>query len=355
MPRSARVQSTDAIKAFRAKLIRFADQARAAMGDADAEVLRAGTWLRQDREPYWKSELRRRGEILQRAKSALSEKRLYKSASGARQSSVEEEKAYAVAKTRFEEAEHKVERIKHWLRQLDDERFIYKAQSQRMARAIAIDVPRAVATIDRILDRLDEYLHLTPDDQQALTAAAESMARGDDAAAYKLAEQLKERRKAEIKLVRDAALSSAERDEVPPRDDPPTWPVERRIPPAQLRALVKLDWPIHAADPDDIVIVARKIEAAERVAISRIRTSSPGDSGWLIAPVDFASDSADCVAITTAALLTSRPDLAAILNLPFETVVIESAAGIEYLCDESGEPVDLIVEEDEPTAEGESS
>ena len=351
MSHSARVQSIDAIKAFRAQLIRFADGARAALGDSDAEILRAGTWLRQDREPFWKAELQRRSEIMQRAKSALNAKRLYKSAAGARQSSIEEEKAYALARRRFEEAEYKVERIQFWKRHLEDERFIYKAQSQRMARAVDIDVPRAVATLDRILDRLDDYLSLTPDDQTALTRAAESMSRGD-ATARREAEQLRDRRLAEIAAIRANALTPAERDETPPRDEAPAFPDAPPIGAAQWDAVDRLDWPRRPVQSDDVILVAARVGTESRLAWVRVVTSTPGDSGWQVAPVERAAGDDRFVAVPAAALLRARPDCERLLTLPLDSIVVESGGVIEYLCEPTGNPIELAVDDENEASGG---
>lgn len=352
MARPARVQSTDAIKHFRAKLIRFADNAKAALGDTDAELLRAGNWLRQDRQVYWKTEHRRRAEAFQRAKSALNQKRLYKSATGDRQSSVEEEKAFAVAKRRLQEAEQKVAAVKSWIRKLEDERFLYKAQSQRMARAAEMDVPRAVAMLDRILDSLDAYVHeRAPSPATGMSDAFESMARNLDAEARAEAERIDAERRAECARQRKLTLPPAERDAVPPKDEPPPWPDDRRIPAAQLAALAALELEQRPPAPDDVVIVARRSGAAPRVVLERIRTSSPGDSGWYIGPVGLEASSDDCVAIAVQTLLAARPDWASMFALPFGTLIVENPKGIEYLCDAADTPVQLVVNEDQDASD----
>ncbi|MCB9852344.1 MAG: hypothetical protein H6819_04550 [Phycisphaerales bacterium] len=352
MARSARVQSTEAIKRFRAKLIKFAEEAKAALGDTDAELLRAGTWLRQDRQAYWKMEYRRRAEAFQRAKSALNEKKLYKSATGDRQSSVEEEKAFALAKRRLEEAESKVEAIKAWLRKLEDERFLYKAQSQRMARAAEMDVPRAVAMIDRVLDTLDAYFHESaPSPVTGMSDAFESMARNLDAAARVEAERVDAERRLECAALRRLSPRPAERDAVPPIEEAPPWPGGRRIPPAQLKALAAIEIDHRPPDPADIVILAKRTETAPRIFLERLRTSSAGDSGWYVGPVGVEPTSDDCIAVSVAMLSARREDWAALFNMPFGTLIVENDVGIEYFCDASDAPTQLIVDDDESVAD----
>ncbi|HPF39303.1 MAG TPA: hypothetical protein P5081_01065 [Phycisphaerae bacterium] len=348
MARSARVQSTEAIRRFRAKLIEFADNAKAALGDTDAELLRAGSWLRQDREPYWKSEHRKRSEAFQRAKSALNQKRLYKSATGDRQSTVEEEKAFAIARRRLEEAEQKIDAIRAWTRKLEDERFLYKAQAQRMARAAEMDVPRAIALLDRVLDSLDAYFHeRAPDTSSGVDEMFDSMARNLDAAQRAEAERISAERRAECAALRRLAPRPGQRDATPPTETAPAWPDDRRLSKGQLRAIAELNPEGRAAEGDDIVIVAKGAESAPRVFLERIRTSSPGDSGWYIGPVGVEAAGEDCVAIALAALHERRPDWASLLRMPFGSLIVENAAGLEYICDASDTPMRLVVEDED--------
>jgi hypothetical protein len=181
-----------------------------------------------------------------------------------------------------------------------------------------------------------------------MSDAFESMARNFDAAERAEAERIDAERRAECQQLRSLTLMPADRDAVPPVDDPPRWPIERRLPAKQLAALAKLDderRPVHAKD--DIVIVARGTETAPRIFMVRIRTSSPGDSGWYVGPVGFESTSDDCVALSIESLLGERKDLAQILAMPHGYLIVENSDGIEYLCNESDEPVPLIVDEDD--------
>lgn len=351
MARSARVQSTEAIKQFRAKLIKFAENAKAALGDTDAELLRTGTWLRQDRQSFWKAEYRKRAEEFQRTKSALSQKKLYKSATGDRQSTVEEEKAHARAKRRLEEAQEKVDAVKSWIRKLEDERFLYKAQSQRMARAADLEIPRAVAMLDRVLDSLDSYFHETaPSPVTGMSDAFETMARGLDPRQRAEAERVDAERRAECARLRTLALAPAGRDAVPPVDEAPRWPIERSVSARQIKALAALEYERRPVDRDDVVIVAREAASAQRVFLVRTRTSSPGDSGWYVGPVGVKPSSEDCIALTIDDLLSVRKDWSSIFAMPYGYLVVENDDGVEYLCNETDEPVPLVVEDDGPAA-----
>ena len=104
MAETARVESIDALKAFKRALFKFAEGASVALGDAESEVHRAQLWLETEQRSHWNNQLRLRTEAVAKAKEAVRMKKLYKDATGARQSAVEEEKALALAQRRLVEA-----------------------------------------------------------------------------------------------------------------------------------------------------------------------------------------------------------------------------------------------------------
>ncbi len=175
----ARVDSIEAIAAFRTALCLFGEKVRAGLLEADAEIQRAAMWLRQDMTGYWSAQLAKRGEALARAKLELTRKKLQKTPLGGRQSGVDEEKALAVAQRRFEEAERKQAAVRRWIRQLDQEVFNYRGGVRALNQAAESDIPRALAELDRILDRLDAYVSLKPavSEPPAGSAASGGMAR----------------------------------------------------------------------------------------------------------------------------------------------------------------------------------
>jgi len=170
MSQFARVESVEALQEFRVSLCKFAEAVQTGLVEADAEISRAGHWLRQDRDLYWKAEARKRAELLNRAKIALSQKKHTKTPLGGRPSCVEEEKAFAVAQRRYEEAQTKLASIKRWSRQLDEETFQYRGQVQGLTQAIDSDVPNALARLDRMMEALEHYLAATAAPSEAAPA-----------------------------------------------------------------------------------------------------------------------------------------------------------------------------------------
>src|SRR5947209_7152503 len=97
MSQYARVDSVEALKLFRLALAKFAESANTALADAEGELQRTLMWLETEQHTYWQGQVRKRTEILSKAKEALRMKKLFKGPAGGRQSVVDEEKAVQVA------------------------------------------------------------------------------------------------------------------------------------------------------------------------------------------------------------------------------------------------------------------
>jgi hypothetical protein len=108
----AKVSSIDALRMFRAALIKFAETTGSALTDADADVRSTLIWLERDQSTYWKGQIRKRHDALERAKEALRHKQLYKGPAGGRQSDVDEQKMVSKCKAALMEAEQKLLAVK---------------------------------------------------------------------------------------------------------------------------------------------------------------------------------------------------------------------------------------------------
>jgi hypothetical protein len=158
----AKVQSVEALKAFRVALCKFVEAARGSLGEAEADLQRHASWLSEDRQRHWKMEIRKREEKFREAKMALLERKLQTSATGGRVSCVDEEKALAVAQRRFEEAQAKSMATVRWIRRLEERIFEYKGLLQGLNHALDTDVVNGLARLDRMLESLEAYIALAP-------------------------------------------------------------------------------------------------------------------------------------------------------------------------------------------------
>ena len=66
--------------------MKFAEGACVALGDAESEIQRTQIWLETEQRSHWHNQVRVRTEKVTRAKEALRMKKLYKDATGSRQS-----------------------------------------------------------------------------------------------------------------------------------------------------------------------------------------------------------------------------------------------------------------------------
>src|SRR2546430_1863915 len=110
----AKVESIDAIKHFKRRLLKFAEVATSALGDAEGGMHRTLIWLETEARTYWQYQLRIRYEAVVKAKEAVRMKKLYKDSTGSRQSAVDEERDLVKAQRRLDEAEIKSANVKKY-------------------------------------------------------------------------------------------------------------------------------------------------------------------------------------------------------------------------------------------------
>jgi hypothetical protein len=166
MSDGARVESIDALKHFRAALFKFQESANTALGDCESDLHSTMNWLENEQYTYWQGQIRKRHEIVERCKEAVRMKKLFKDSTGRSQSAVEEEKALMIAQRRKEEAETKFANVKKYTRVLQKEFESYKGSVQRFATTVQSDIPVAAATLDTLVQTLEQYVMLAPGDAQ---------------------------------------------------------------------------------------------------------------------------------------------------------------------------------------------
>lgn len=159
MAEKARVHAIDALAKFRPALVAFVEECRAALVSAEADAGRTASRIRADREPYWKKQIRVRQDELNRAKTELAMKQAMREPDDAR-ANVEERKAIDKARRRIAEAEEKHRLCKRWARELEKEQTKFTAQVAALKRVLDMDMPRAIAELDRMAAALEDYTKL---------------------------------------------------------------------------------------------------------------------------------------------------------------------------------------------------
>lgn len=157
----AQVGSVAAIQDFQAALANYIDQSKQALVMIDLEIRRAVDWVRIDRREYWKHEIRRAGDAVNRAKDDLHRCLSFKSMENYRPSCVDERKALQRAQERLRLAESKAEAVRRWTRAVQHELNEYAGRIVQFNATLDGDVPKALTTLSRILDTLDRYMSTT--------------------------------------------------------------------------------------------------------------------------------------------------------------------------------------------------
>jgi hypothetical protein len=158
MSEGARLESVELLRSFRAVLLKFCEEAGSALMSADSDIHRAALWLETEQASWWKLQLRKRAEAVEKAREAVRAKKLFKDSAGRQPSAVDEEKALKLAQRALEEAEAKAENCRRWKRELVRETDLYRGQVQRFATTVQADLPEAARRLGRMLEKLEEYL-----------------------------------------------------------------------------------------------------------------------------------------------------------------------------------------------------
>jgi hypothetical protein len=191
MSEGARVDSFEALVAFKTALRKFAEAAAVALGDSEAEMQRVMNWLENEQASYWTAQVRKRTEMVSRGKEAVRQKKVFKDATGRQQSAIDEEKSLRIAERALAEAEQKLANVKRWSRALPREIELYKGGVQRFSTTVHSEIPNAIHKLDRLLNSLEKYVAVaTPQmagssvesasgTASSTTASEGSMARGE--------------------------------------------------------------------------------------------------------------------------------------------------------------------------------
>ena len=173
----ASVHSIAALEAFKAALVKFETEGRETLSVSDMDVRRGLDWFQNDLLKQWLSEVRRREEAVNHAKSDLERCRMQKF--GDRTPDCTDQRvALKKAQARLEEAEQKVKAVKKWSRVLDEEAEEYRSHSQELSNTLAGELPKGIHDLNQMLAALDAYLGLSAPGGAADMGMATSMAQG---------------------------------------------------------------------------------------------------------------------------------------------------------------------------------
>ena len=161
----ADISGPEVIRGFRANLHAFAATTAAVLGSHGNDLRRTYDWLRSEQLPHWKRLALRREELYQNARRLWlqAEDEVAASATSrgpGKPSSLEERIDMDKARRLRDEAEEKLALIRRWVARLDHEAGPLIAQCQGHGLDLHERCSKALATLDRLADRLQSYLDL---------------------------------------------------------------------------------------------------------------------------------------------------------------------------------------------------
>ncbi|HPC97108.1 MAG TPA: hypothetical protein PLU87_19375 [Sedimentisphaerales bacterium] len=305
----ARVHSVVLLKALKASLATFSDAAAVALDEVSTDVQRTRAWLNEDRQRYWSNQVRACAERVTQAKLALKQKNvLDRALSGTTSSAVEERKALAIAERRLREAQSKLSRTRSWIQQIDKLQSDYRSGVQGLVSAIDVDIPNAMARLEKMIDSLEAYVALAPPEAPVTSekTSQESVLRPAPAPVGR-------DRRAFAKRLRSRIPAPQTRAEARPAAVP-EWVSAIAIPDASFA-----DQPCAPA-PEDRVLIACAEQTPTVFFLARTRTAD-GDSGWFLGLGDE-TELRGHVAVRAADLLQVQPPLRKVLSMPEGSLVV---------------------------------
>jgi hypothetical protein len=153
MAERAQVTSVEAVESFRADLIVFLKNARAALEEARDEVLRTRSWVQDDRRRHWENETRVWGRKLEEAQAELFRARL----SQFKESTALQLMAAQRAERAVREAEARLAVVKKWDRELENRTDPLLKQVNQLHGFLTADMARAVAYLEQVIKTLEAY------------------------------------------------------------------------------------------------------------------------------------------------------------------------------------------------------
>jgi hypothetical protein len=173
----ANVQSLEAILAVRAALASFRNDVDQALTSIDLEMRKVLDWLEHDRPRFWRTQVREAADAVTQARAALHRCLMYP-INDERPSCYEERAELKKAQAHFAYCEEKSERLRHWIRDVRHEMFDYEGRVSQLKDLVEIDTPRAMAILDRLVERLHEYqsIRVRSGSQNFAAPAAEGLA-----------------------------------------------------------------------------------------------------------------------------------------------------------------------------------
>lgn len=179
MPQQAQVTALDSLESFRSHLIVYISQARPALEEVTADVLRTRVWIESEQRTRWESELRKRKKALEQAQQALFSARL----GNLRNETAAELMAVQRAKRAVDEADAKLHVIKRWTREYEGRVQPLVKQMEKLHTLLSNDLVKAAAYLSEAINTLAAYAEIKPASFEEMISAPAPASKETGAAA----------------------------------------------------------------------------------------------------------------------------------------------------------------------------
>jgi len=167
MSQGAQVHSIAVLSQLRAALLKFGDEAAAAMTEMNRAAARTLDWVADDQAKHCKAQVRRGQDQVAAARTALARCQSSK-VFGQTPSCREEQVALAAAERRLVESQEMVRTVQRWRTIVEHAIGEYQGRVRPLSTKLERDIPRAAAALARMGESLDGYLRVTSRPAQAV-------------------------------------------------------------------------------------------------------------------------------------------------------------------------------------------
>lgn len=157
MNQQADVKSIDTLAFVKTAFASFAHETGQALAEIEMQGQRAVEYICVDRAAYWKAEIRKMNDLVNKAIKDLEHCRTFKKVGDNAPSCIEEKKALEKARQRLARAEQKAEAVRRWTPVVQQQFRETCVRLTRFRDVIDVDCPRAMAQLDKMLRALDAY------------------------------------------------------------------------------------------------------------------------------------------------------------------------------------------------------
>ena len=157
MSTQADVKSIDTLAFIKAAFAVFGHDSGQAISEVEMQGQRAVEWITVDQAAYWKAEMRKATELVNKAIKDLEYCRAFKKVGNNQPSCIEEKKALEKAKQRLARAEQKAEAVRRWTPLVQQQFRETCVRLVRFREVIDVDCPRAMSQLEKMLKALDAY------------------------------------------------------------------------------------------------------------------------------------------------------------------------------------------------------